>query len=478
MEQLRDKVAKGLFWGAVNSGSTQVLNLVIGIFLARMLSPAEYGIVGMLAIFTAVAGNLQDSGFSTALVNLKDIRHKDYNAVFWFSLTVSLSCYIVLFFSAPLIAKFFHQPALVPLSRFVFLGFVLAALGIPHSAYMMRNFMNKEKAVIGFVALSVSGGVSIAMAVCGMGYWSLAVQQVLFIFVLNLGRFYCTRWRPSLKIDFTPIKQMFGFSNKILITGIVNTVSGNILTVIFGRLFPVHTVGNFTQASKWNTMASALISNTIAQVAQPTLANLRDESGREKRVFRKMTRFTALFSFPAMLGLAIIGYELIVVAIGQKWVDSVPMLQILCVGGAFLPLSTLYQNLAVSHYRSDIFLWCNVGLILLQIGIVLTVFPYGIMWMVTAYSLLNVVWIGVWHVATRRLLSLSFWEVAKDIVPFLLASALAMAVAMAAAYPFQGLALRMIVKIIVATIVYVTIMKVFRVKIFGECVDYFLSHRR
>lgn len=477
MEQLRDKVAKGLFWGAVNSGSTQLLQLVIGIFLLRMLSPSDYGIVGMLTIFTAIAGNLQDSGFSTALINLKSIKDKDYNAVFWFSLIVSLSCYAVLFFCAPLIARFFHQPVLVPLSRIVFLSFIFAALGIPHSAYMMRNFMNKEKAIIGFVALVVSGTVSIAMALYGMGYWSLVAQQMIFIIVLDLGRFYYTRWMPSFHIDFTPIRQMFGFSNKILITSIVNTVSNNILTVIFGRLFSARTLGFFTQAYKWDTMAYALVSNTIGQVAQPTLANVREEHDREKRVLRKMTRFTALLSFPAMFGLAIIAREVTIVAIGSKWAESIPLLQILCMGGAFFPFFTLYQNLAISHFRSDIFLWCNIGQIIIQIAIVLLSYPYGIKVMVAAYAAFNILWLLVWHFATFRLSGLRLTEVLKDILPFMLIAAFSMAVAIVVTLPLHNVVLLLIAKITVAAAVYIAIMKLLKVKIFNECLDYF-SHRR
>ena len=231
METLKEKTAKGLFWGAVNNGATQLLNIVIGIFLARLLSPGDYGLVGMLSIFSAIAGNLQSSGFSTAIVNMKSPTARDYNAVFWFNVLTSLAIYAVLFFSAPLIAAYFRQPCLVELSRLVFLSFVIASFGIAHNAYMFKNMMNRELAAIGVVALVASGAAGIAMAYCGMAYWSLAWQQIIYIAMVNIGRYRFTPWRPSLRVDFSPIRRMFPFSVKILVTTIVNTVSNNILTL-------------------------------------------------------------------------------------------------------------------------------------------------------------------------------------------------------------------------------------------------------
>ena len=171
MDNLKEKTAGGLLWGALNSGSMQILNALIGFVLARILDPADYGIVGMLTIFIAIAGNLRDSGFASALVNLKRITDNDYNAVFWFNLLSSLAIYVLLFFCAPLIADFYHQPVLVSLSRVIFLSFVISSFGLSHSAYLNRNMLNKEKALITLVAMIVGGLVGILAAVCAIGPW-------------------------------------------------------------------------------------------------------------------------------------------------------------------------------------------------------------------------------------------------------------------------------------------------------------------
>ncbi len=471
---LKERTAKGLMWGAVNNLTTQLLSALIGIVLGRLLAPAEYGMVGMLAIFSAIAGSLQESGFTAAITNLKQATQRDYNAVFWFSTFVSLTLYLLLFFSAPLIARYFHQPGLVDLSRLVFASFVVAGIGTAHAAYMFRNMMNREKAVTGFMALAGSGVVGITLALNGYSYWSLAWQQFAYISLVNVGRLYYVRWMPSLHIDLTPIRQMFGFSSKILLTNIMNQINSNILSFIFGRLFSAGAVGNYTQASKWNTMGHSLISGTIQQVAQPILASINEEEGRQLNVFRKMLRFTAFLSMPAMLGLGLIA-DFIVLLLGQQWTDSVSLLRILCFGGAFLPIQTLYQNLFISHGRSDTYMWCTAAQIAVQLGIILTFSQWGVTGMVAAFALMQVLWTVVWQVLAGKLTELRFLDVLKDILPFLLSAAVCMTIAYLAARDIAQPIVSIAVRIAVAAASYILIMKVAKVRIFDECLSYFLS---
>ncbi len=478
MDTLKEKTAKGLVWGMFNNGTTQLLNFVIGIFLLRLLTPSDYGIVGVLSIFTAIAGNLQSSGFSQALTNMKRPEARDYNAVFWFNVLVSIAIYAVLFFCAPLIAAYFRQPVLVGVSRFVFLAFVISSFGIAHSAYMFKNLMVKEIAIIGCVALIVSGAVGVTLAFSGKAYWSLAWQQVIYIAVVNLGRYYFTPWRPSLHVDFSPIKRMFGFSVKILITSIINTLSANILTFIFGRLFPMKTVGVFTQANKWNTMANSFISGTVAQVAQPVLAQISDDEERERRVFRKMMRFTAFLSFPAMFGLAMVADEFVMLTITAKWTACVPLLQLLCIGGAFLPFHTLYQNLAISKGRSDIYLWCNILLIAMQIGLVVFFARYGITVMVAACSALNIAFLFVWQVFASRFAGIMFKDIIMDMLPFLVVAAAVMCLTYFITMPVKHNLVLFLVRILVAAVLYFAAMKLLRVKILDECIDYILKRKK
>ena len=471
-ESLKEKTAKGLFWGALNSGTTQLLNLVIGIFLGRLISPAEYGIVGVLNIFTLIAGNLQSSGFSQGLINLKSPQARDYNSVFWFNILAGFVLYVVLFASAPLIASYFRQPCLVPLSRLVFLSFVISSFGIAHGAYMTKNMMNREIAIIGAIALVCSGSIAIVLAFLGFSYWSLAWQQIVYIAVLNLGRYWFTPWHPSFHFTFEPVKRMFGFSVKVLITNIINTVSNNILTLVFGRLYPIKAVGDFTQAYKWDSMANSFVANAIGQVAQPVLASVHEERGRAVRVFRKMMRFTAFFSFPAMFGLAIVSREFILVTIGKQWVDAIPLLQMLCIGGAFVPFYTVYQNVALGNGRSDVYMRCNVMQIVLQIGIIALFYQYGINKMVMAYTLFTIAWLMVWQFAAHRIIGVRFSAVMKDVLPSLLVASGVMTATYFATCLIASPALLLAVRIVIAALLYAGIAKLLRMEMMEEAVKW------
>lgn len=477
MDTLKEKTAKGLFWGAVNNGTTQILNLLIGIVLARLLSPDDYGLVGMLTIFTMIAGNLQSCGFTQALVNIKSPTANDYNSVFWFNILMSVTLYVILFFCAPLIAMYYRQPSLVGLSRVVFLAFLISSFGIAHNAYMFKNMMNKEQAIVGFCALVISGVSGIALAYSGFNYWSLAWQQIIFIFVLNIGRYHYVPWRPSLRIDFGPVRRMFAFSSKMLVTSIINTVNVHILTVIFGRLFSAYTVGNFSQANKWNVMAHTFVSGTITQVAQPVLSSI-SENERERRVFRKMMRFTAFLSFPCLFGLAFVSPEFIVILLGDRWAQCVPLMQVLCIGGAFMPLYALYQNLAISSGRSDIYMWCSIAQIALQIAVIILFHDYGIMGMVKAYTLFNILWLAAWHAFTSRLIRLHAIDVVLDVAPFAIIAAATMLAAWFCSQSVENMTLRLITKIAVAVVAYVGIMKLLRVEILEECINFIKKKRK
>lgn len=473
---LKEHTEQSLFWSVLNNGTLQVLNILFGVILARLLTPGDYGIVGVLTIFTLIAGNLQSSGFTQALINIKKPEANDYNSVFWFNVIVSVLMYAVLWFCAPLIASFFHQPVLVEVSRFVFLAFLISSLGIAHAAYMSKNLMNKEVAIINLIALVCSGSVGVILAFNGYRYWSLAWQQVIYITVLNLGRYYYTPWHPSWQIDFGPVKRMFGFAVNILFTNIINTLSGQILTFIFGRFFPISQVGNFTQANKWNTQAHTFVSGALGQVVQPVLVKVGDDHERLKRVFRKMMRFTSFLTFPVLLGLALVANEFVTLVLGKEWIHCIPLLQVLCIAGAFMPFYTVFQNLAIGCKRSDMYLWCNIGLIIAQISIILLCyyfFSQSIIVVVAVYSALLIFWLLVWQLVAYRLIGVTLTETLLDTMPFMLITIASLGIAYLSIMFIDNDILRLIFKIIIGAVIYIATMKLAHVKIFEESLEFF-----
>lgn len=487
-ETLKQRTAKGLFWAIMNSGTTQVLNLLFGIVLGRLLSPEAYSVVAILTIFTAIAGDLQSSGFTQGLVNIKKPTARDYNSVFSFNVLMSVTMYVVLFFCAPLIADFYDKPYLTEVSRVLFLTFLIASLGIAHGGYMWKNMMNKEQAIIGGIALLCSGSVGITLAFIYRDYWALVWQQVTYITVVNLGRYYYVKeWRPRLTLDFKPVREMAPFALKILVTKIVTTISNNILTNIFGKLFPDRQVGNYSQAFKWDTMANSLVANTVGQIAQPVLVEASpgpsqggEQNSRHSQimVFRKMMRFTAFLSMPLMLGLSMVSEEFILITIGEAWAGCIPLLRVLCISGAFMPLYTMYQNLAISRGRSDIFMWLNIGQIVLQVVLVVMFRGEEMLILVSAYSAMLILWLLPWHVFAGRLIGYRWWDAFKDVAPFALASVAVMAVVYCVTTPINNIVLLILSRILFAAVLYYGVMKLARVQILRECEQFVMKKIR
>ena len=425
---LKQTVAKGMLWGGLSNSVCQLLSLLFGIYLARILGPDDYGPIGMLAIFTAIAGSLQDSGFVAAIANRKTVTHDDYNAVFWFNIIISLLMYAVLFFCAPLIADFFNQPILVDLARYNFLGFVVAGFGIAPSAYLFRELKVKQKSIALMLAISISGAVGIIMALNGNSYWGIATQSIVYVLVRTVVCWYFTPWRPTLKVNFAPLRYLFAFSYRLLITNLFQRFNWNIFSFILGKYYNRADVGNYTKSAEWFNMGGEIVNGMVNAVAQPVLAKVVDDNERQLRVFRKMLRFTAFVAFPLMFGLSLVSKELITIVITDKWIESAGMLQILAIWGAFMPIQSMLTNLLVSRGKARIFMWCTIVQGLLTLSMLLLLHPYGIKNMLIAYCVFNALWLLVWHWFADREIKLTLQMFIGDTLPYLLTAAAIMVV--------------------------------------------------
>lgn len=459
-----------MLWGGLNSGIQQLVGLAFGIILGRLLSPSDYGMMAMISIFSLVATALQDSGFRTALTNIEHPKHEDYNSVFWFNIIMASSLYVILFFAAPLIGEYYHTPRVVPLCRYAFLSIVIASFGTAQSAYLFKHLRAKQQAEAGALAVILSSLTGVGMAFAGMAYWSLATQGLVYVGINTLLQWHFSPWRPSIHgITFAPVRRMFRFSCKILATTIMTHVNNNVLNILLGHYFTPRDTGNYNQAYQWNTKCYSLVQSMVAQVAQPVLVSLNGEEGRQKDVFRKMMRFTAFITFPLLFGFGLVAKEFIVIAIGEKWLASAQLIQILCISGATMPLSTLFSNMIISKGRSGTFFWCTFTLGLVQIATMVLIWPMGIRSMVIAYTILNTSWLLVWLFFVRRLIGYGYWMFFCDVMPFALAAAGVMGVAYIATMPLSNLIALLISRFIIAVVLYYVVMKIARVKILAEC---------
>jgi len=475
-ETLKEKTAKGLFWGGLNSLTQQVIGVAFAIILGRLLDNADFGMMAMISVFSLIATTLQNSGFPTALANMKEPHDNDYNSVFWFNIIVGFSAYTVLFFCAPLIADYYNEPRLIPLCRYAFLSILIASFGTAQNAFLFKNLRAKQQAKAAMVAVLIASSTGVACAFAGLAYWSLATQGLVYVSINTLMAWHYSPWRPSLKnITFEPAKRMFRFSFKILLSNITNIINNNILNFLLGHYFTARDTGNYNQAYQWNSKCFSLVQSMVNQVAQPVLVDLQNEGERQLNAFRKMMRFAAFLSFPLLLGFGLVAKEFIVLTVGPKWIVSVGYVQILCFAGATMPLSTLLSNMVISKGKSNLYLYCILGLGIIQIASMLLLWPYGIKNMVIAYTLINIMWVFVWLFFVKRLTSYGLWFFIKDTTPFALAAFAVMTATHFATASIHTLWLLLICRIAMAMLLYYAVMRMARVQILAECQQFIMK---
>lgn len=469
-EELKEQAAKGLLWGGVSNGVQQLLNLAFGIFLARILSEEDYGMVGMLAIFAALANAIQESGFRSAITNRKNITHADYNSVFWVSLGLGVVLYIILFLAVPLIADFFHTPELVPLGRFLFLGFLISSTGTAHNAYLFKNLKVKEMSKATLSASLISGGVALVMALSGMAYWGIAAQNVVYITVSTMMFWRYSGFRPNFKFSLQPVKEMLPFSSKLLITTIFHLLNENFFTTLLGHFFTKKDVGYYYNGYKWTNTGTQTISLAIENVMQPVMSKAGD--GDRLRIFCKLLEVTAFISMPCMIGLALIAPEFITITIGDKWLPSAEIMMVLCVWGAFFPICQVYQKQLLSAGKSGEMMFCVVARCAVQIAVVALTFRYGILTMVASGTAANVLSIFVVHCFVRRINGVSLWMFLRAVFPFVIVAALSVTAGYFAAAFFYGDFVRIAVKIAATCAMYFGVLWAARATVLKEAVEF------
>ena len=495
---LKERTAKGLIWGGLSNGIMQLFSAMFGLILMYELDADDYGKFAALNIFAALANALQESGFIAALCNKKEPTHEEYNAVFWFNILVSATLYLILWFCAPLIADFYNDPDYVVLSRVIFLGFLFSGIGTAQRAYLFGHLMVKETSICNICGVLISGIIGVTLACNGFHYWGLVIQAVSFVVVVQAMAWYFSPWRPTapfrtgrqkrpgysphgsqlstinyqLSTILAPAWQMFGFSSKLMITNIFNILNREAFSVLLKKYISNHVAGIYTQARKWDDMASNTINGMVSSVAQPTLAQVNEDTERYRSVFRKMMRFTCFVTFPAMFGLAIIAQDFILLVGKEKWAESGLILALLCIHGAVVPITTLYSNLTISRGKSNINLACTIGQCLAVWAGLIPLYPKGLMPMVLYFIGLNVAWLGIWQWCAIRLIGLRWRETLKDILPFLVFTLAVHSFTWWATGGIPIMWLRLLSRIVMAATLYAGIMWISGAKIMRESIEY------
>lgn len=417
---LKKRTAQAIFWSFVDKGGQQLIQLVFGVVLARILLTSEIGIYAVLAIFTAIANILQESGFSSALIRKKQPSAQDYTSVFYFNISISILIYFILYLSAPTIARFYEQPILEPLSRVVFLSFVFNAFGLVQNVHLMRNMDFKTNTRITLIASSIAGIVAIILATNSYGVWSLVAQLVIQSALRSTLLWIFIKWRPQGAFSYKHIKAMTSYSIKLLATSLMNQVCGNIYNNIIGKVFSLHYTGVYSYANKYSSLPQTVISDAIRSAAFPALSKISDDIEYTKKAFRKMMRITAFIAFPVATLIIVVAKPMIILLITDKWSDSIPLLQILAIGGAFFPLYNLIFMLLQTLGKTGFIFKLEMIRNILALSLIYFTIQHGVMGLVAGISfvaifsfLLGIIWAG-------KQIKYKFTEIVKDIIPYLL----------------------------------------------------------
>jgi O-antigen/teichoic acid export membrane protein len=484
------RAARTIKWNVIDRVSTQLLYAVTGIVLARVLSQEDFGLVGAVMVFQAFAPLFIDSGFSYALLQRKNPSHLDYSTAFWFNVSVALLIYVVLFFGAPLIASWFQNDTrLIPLSRVMFLSFIINALANVQTNRLMKQMDVKMIAVSNVLGLVVSAVVGIYLAVSGYGAWAI-VWQTISLAVVKTGVLWMScKWWPLLKFSWNSFCSIFRIGSAVMISSFFNILFQNIYSFFIGNRVNLVSLGYYTQADKWSKMGISSISQVLTSSFLPILSQFQDDKERFARAAAKMNRFTAYLLFPAMGFLCVMAESIFHILFGTKWDASIPLFQLLLLRGIFVVLSSLYNNYIIALGKARMMVYMELlrdGAALLALVVTLPVlaqsYPddltYGIKIMqigqVIAYAVTFIVMLAVISKLTYR----SFGAYLRDCFPYLIETALIMIPMIILTQYVANPIAQLCLLAIVGLGLYVGVNFVLKSKIQAEAIDYFMYRFR
>lgn len=435
---LKTLTARSIKWNLIDRVATQVLYGVTGIILARLLSQEDFGLVGAMLVFQAFASLFVDSGFSSALIQRKAPTRLDYSTVLWFNIGMATLLYIILWFMAPLIADWFQgDRRLVPLSRVMFLSFILSATAIVQTNRLMKQMHVSVIAASNTIGLTIGAVVGIALALNGYGAWAIVWQTVVLTGVKSLALWLATRWTPLLRFSWGALKSFMAVGSGVMFTSFLNTLFQNIYSFFIGNRVGMASLGYYTQSDKWSKMGIMSINQVLTSSFLPLLSEVQDDRERFARVAAKTSRFTAYIAIPAMGFCAVMATPIFHALFGEKWDASIVLFQLLLLRGVFYLFTSLYSNYILSLGRARLIVYMEslrdgVALVALLVTLPMIGWTapgnpvYGIEILLWGQVLAAfVTWIATLITATR-LIDRRVIDFLMDMVPYAVNTALAM----------------------------------------------------
>lgn len=431
-QSLKEKTVKGTVWSGIDNLAQLGVSFIVSIVLARLLSPGDYGLLGIIAIFTSICQAIVNGGFSAALIRLKAPTDDDYNTVFISNLIISLLLYFVIFVCSPAIASFFECQELVPLTRVSSLGMIIGALALVQQTRLTKRIDFRTQTQITIVSSVVSGIVGITMAFCGFGVWSLVTQSLLAQALRTIQLWILNKWMPSIHFSMKCFSSLFGFGWKLMLVDIINTLWKEIYQAVIGKFYTPATLGQYTRATQFSSLFSSNLTAVVQRVTYPVLSSIQDDKNRMLEAYRRIIKTTMFISAVSMFFLGAISKPLLYCLIGPQWHEAATYLPFICIFGALFPLHAINLNMLEVQGRSDIFLGLEIIKKTIAVGPILIGVFIGIIPMLLSSIIVSIFSFFLNSFFSGKMIGYSSWSQIKDVLP-------SFGVAIAVAVPVWGL---------------------------------------
>ncbi len=478
MESLKHKTVKSTVWSSIERFATQGVSFIVMIIMARILTPDDYGLVAMLTIFIAISQALVDSGFSNALIRKQDRKEIDNSTVFYFNLAISLVLYMILFFSAPLIADFYNQPTLIPITRVMAISILINGLAIIQRTILTCELDFKTQAKASFSAAVVSSIIGITMAYSGFGVWSLVAYHISSITVGAGLLWIMSKWHPQLIYSWKSFRELFGFGSKLAISSIIDTLYQNIYLLVIGKIFNASDLGYYTRASQFSQFPSSNITGILQRVTYPVLCTMQNENNRLRSVYRRFLRLSAFVVFPLMIGLAAVASPLILLLLKQQWAFTIILLQLICFSMMWYPIHAINLNLLQVKGRSDLFLRLEIIKKCIGVTILCITVPFGLVAMCAGSILSSILCLVINTYYTGKLIQVGFLMQIRDLMPTILYSLSMGAIVYGIVCILPNLWLQLIVGVTVGIAYFLIITRLTHSRDLGEAIEFIKELKR
>ena len=467
---LKEKVAGGVAWSIAEKVGSMLLQMVVSIVVARLLVPEDFGVMAILTFFTALALVMVDSGFSQTLIRKESPTPQDYHSVFAFNIAVSVVLYAVLVAVAPAVARYYELPVIADIAPVLFLLLPINALCVIQNTIFTREFRFRLLSQATFTASFVAGVVAVAMALAGCGVWSLVGQRVATLAVKTLILWVRSDWRPSLHFTMKPVREMAPFSFRLLTTDLISSIYNNISQMFIGKIYSADTLGYFNQAQKFKDLPLTSAMQSVQSVTYPALSQIGDQREKFAESYRQVLMVMAFMLMPVMVGIVAVAEDLFALLLGEKWMPTVPYLQILCLMGLFQPLAMIAYNILKVKSNGAIILRLEIAKKALMTLILVVTIPHSVKavaWGLVAMSFCEFV---INFVASMRYASLGVWRMVRTLLPVLLITAAmyAAVLGMGRLMADAGVAVRLLSEIATGVVVYTLLALALRLEAMGE----------